>query len=387
MISPTRELASQIGDEAEKLLTFHRDMSVQVVFGGTKTARDVSRLKKRLPTVLVGTPGRLKDLLQSAVIRGKKFSKIMTRTPVIVLDETDQLLDLGFRREIQQIIGYLGLSKKRQTLLFSATVPPALKEIMRQTMKPDYVEVDCIRDGGTGEESTQTHIHVEQSHAIIPSVQQYVPTVIRVVKEAVRDGNGDSKVVVFFPTARMVSFFADLFNEVVKLPVLELHSKKSQGYRNRVSNQFREAESGILFTSDVSARGVDYPGVSHVVQFGMPSSREQYVHRLGRTGRAGASGKGWLVLGSVPKNRELIDLINSCVLDETDERMQELLERVQNGDSILVKSGEGAYQAFLGENPSCMYDMILQYVSAVNVSHLADTVYLAFSEKDTIWAK
>ena len=365
VISPTRELASQIGDEAEKLLSFHKGMSTQVVFGGTKTARDISRLNKRLPTILVATPGRYKDLLQTATVRGKKFSNIMKQTPIIVGDETDQLLDLGFRREIQQILNYMGSNRKRQTLLFSATVPPALKEIMRQTMKDNYVEVDCIKDDGNDNSNTasgETHAHIEQSHATISSMSQYVPSIIRVVKEAAKDDGGGNKVVVFFPTARMVSFFADLFNEVVGLPVLELHSKKSQGYRNRVSGQFREAESGILFTSDVSARGVDYPGVSHVVQFGMPSSREQYVHRLGRTGRGTAtSGKGWLVLGPfeslfleeltkipIPKNTKLIDLLNKTTLDETDDIMQSLLERVQNGDQVLNKSGEGAYQAFLG---------------------------------------
>ena len=380
VISPTRELATQIGEEATKLVSFHTHMSTQVVFGGTKTTRDISRLNTRLPTVLVATPGRLNDLLQTATVRGIKFANIMKQTPIIVLDETDQLLDLGFRREIQQILNYMGSSssssssstrqKKRQTLLFSATVPPALKEIMRQTMQEDYVEVDCIKDGngnGTGETSTETHIHIEQSHAIISSMSQYVPSIIRVVKEAANDGGGgggggdDTKVVVFFPTARMVSFFADLFNEVVRLPVMELHSKKSQGYRNRVSSQFREAKSGILFTSDVSARGVDYPGVTHVVQLGMPSSREQYIHRLGRTGRAGASGKGWLVLGpfesmfleeltkiTIPKNPQLIDLLNKSTLDETDDVMQSLMERVQNGDQVLNKSGEGSYQAFMG---------------------------------------
>ncbi len=359
VISPTRELATQIGDEAEKLLTFHKSLTVQVVFGGTKTARDVSRLNKRIPTVLVATPGRLKDLLQTASVGGTKFNKVMSQTPILVLDETDQLLDLGFRREIQQILNYLGSSRKRQTLLFSATVPNELKGIMQQTMEDDYVEVDCIRDGGQSTE--QTSIHVEQSHAIISSMTQYVPSIIRVVREAANDGDGDNKVVVFFPTARMVSFFADLFNEVVGLPVMELHSKKSQGYRNRVSNQFRECSSGILFTSDVSARGVDYPGVTHVVQFGMPSSKEQYIHRLGRTGRANASGKGWLILCSfeslfleeltkidIPKNPELIDILNKSTLDEADNVMQSLLERIQNGDQMLNKSGEGAYQAFLG---------------------------------------
>jgi len=363
VISPTRELAMQIGDEAEKLLTFHRSMSVQVVYGGTKVTRDISRLQKQLPTVIVATPGRLKDLLKTASVGGRRFSDIMSSTSVVVLDETDQLLDMGFRREIQEILKFLPRPEKRQTLLFSATIPKELKDIMAQTMKRDYVEVDCIRDGNDGEASTQTHIHVKQSHAVIPSMGQYVSSVVRVVKEAIKDGDTKkkNKIIVFFPTARMVSFFADIFNEVIKEPVMELHSKKSQGYRNRVSGEFREAASGLLFTSDVSARGVDYPGVSHVVQFGMPSSREQYIHRLGRTGRAGADGKGWLVLGpfeslfleelkgiEITKNMDLIDVLNTSTLDETDDSMQELLERVQNGDQILVKSGEGAYQAFLG---------------------------------------
>ncbi|KAL7438858.1 hypothetical protein ACHAXH_004969, partial [Discostella pseudostelligera] len=361
VISPTRELAMQIGNEAEKLLTYHKDMSVQVVFGGTKVDRDVSRLKKQLPTVLVATPGRLKDLLQSATVGGTKLSKIMSKVSVVVLDETDQLLDLGFRREIQAILKYLPRNNKRQTLLFSATLPPDLKEIMSQTMNDDYVEVDCIQDGNNGEESTQTHVHVQQSHAIIPSVDQYVSSVMRIVKEAVKDGHGKNKIVVFFPTARMVSFFADVFNEVVKLPVLELHSRKAQGYRNRVSAEFRAATSGILFTSDVSARGVDYPGVTHVVQFGMPSSREQYVHRLGRTGRAGAEGKGWLILGPfeslfleemtkihLPRNDALVDIMNASISDDTEELMQVIMDRIGRGDKMLMNSGEGAYQAFLG---------------------------------------
>ena len=99
VISPTRELAQQIGDEAEKLLTFHNDMSVQVVFGGTKVSRDAARLRKKLPTILVATPGRLQDLLESTKVGARKFSDIMSTTSVCVLDETDQLLDMGFRRE------------------------------------------------------------------------------------------------------------------------------------------------------------------------------------------------------------------------------------------------------------------------------------------------
>ena len=138
----------------------------------------------------MATPGRLKDLLQTATVGVTKLSKIMSRVSVVVLDETDQLLDLGFRREIQQILKFLPRNNNRQTLLFSATLPPALKDIMSQTMNNDYIEVDCIQDGDNGEESTQTHVHVQQSHAIIPSVGQYVASVVRIVQEAVKDGDG-----------------------------------------------------------------------------------------------------------------------------------------------------------------------------------------------------
>jgi len=250
----------QIGDEAEKLLTYHTDMTVQVVFGGTKVARDVSRLNKGLPTILVATPGRLQDLLETVKVGGRKFSDIMGTTPVVVLDETDQLLDMGFRREIKKILTYLPRNNKRQTLLFSATIPDELKQIMADTMKDDYIEVDCISDGAAT--AMHTNVRVKQSHALIHSMDQYMSSVVRVVREAIQDGDGNNKIVVFFPTARMVSFFADVFNETNEAAVLELHSKKTQGYRNRVSGQFRSASTGLLFTSDVSARGVDYPGVS-----------------------------------------------------------------------------------------------------------------------------
>jgi ATP-dependent RNA helicase MSS116 len=254
VISPTRELATQIAQVAESLVTFHHDLSVQVVYGGTKLGRDVNQLKKALPTILVATPGRLKDHLESTVINGRKFgADIMASTPVLVLDETDRLLDMGFRREIAQILTFLPRSQKRQTLLFSATIPPELKQIMAETMKPDFIEVDCINDG---DGATHTNARVQQSHVIIPSMDRYVSSVVEIVCLAMKDGGKDGKIVVFFPTAKMVSFFAALFSDGLDIPVMELHSKKSQGHRNKASAQFRSASSAVLFTSDVSARGM-----------------------------------------------------------------------------------------------------------------------------------
>ena len=118
-------------------------------------------------------------------------------------------------------------------------------------MRKDYIEVDCINDGDA---ATHTNEQVQQSHVIVPFQDRFVPSVVELVQLAMQQDD-NAKLVVFFPTARMVGFFAELFNVGLKIPVMELHSKKSQSNRNKVSDQFRKTKRGILFTSDVSARG------------------------------------------------------------------------------------------------------------------------------------
>mmetsp|Transcript_599 Transcript_599/g.841 ORF Transcript_599/g.841 Transcript_599/m.841 type:complete len:682 (-) Transcript_599:127-2172(-) len=363
VISPTRELATQIGDQAEKLLTYHPKLSCQVMFGGTNMKRDISRMNKQLPTILVATPGRLLDHLENTKLSGgKKFGyDIMRETSTLILDETDRLLDMGFKREIDKILKFLPKKENRQTLLFSATVPEELKKIMAENMRKDYIEVDCIGGDGSSEFTKEEHtnILVEQSHAILPSNDRYVVSVVEIVKNAMSDY--DHKLVVFFPTARLVGFFADFFNFGLGIEVVELHSKKSQGYRNKASDKFRNAKTGILFTSDVSARGVDYPNVSGVIQFGLPESRDQYIHRLGRTGRAGKTGQGLIVLSpfeaqflrelgeiDVKVNEEVTQMLNSPVDEEILNDCTAVFSRVRSGDAQLTQSAQQAYQAFLG---------------------------------------
>ena len=374
VISPTRELAIQIGDQAEKLLTFHRSFNVQVVYGGTKMSRDVTQLRKTLPTILVATPGRLLDHLESTLIGNQRFGQdIMCNTPVVVLDETDRLLDMGFRREIRKILKFLPpkSENRRQTLLFSATIPPELKSIMADTMKDDYIEVDCINDG---DGTSHTSANVQQSHVILPSMDRYVSSVVEIITKAMENkdhGSNNNKIVVFFTTARMVAYFSELFNNGLNINVLELHSKKTQGYRNRVSEEFRQATNGILFTSDVSARGVDYPGVTQVIQFGIPESKEQYIHRLGRTARAGTNGKGLLILApfeslflqelkqlDIPRNEELHQLLHEPLSNDIIDSLSTAFGyndpeagTSRKGSKVrksLRISAQGAYQAFLG---------------------------------------
>jgi len=437
IVSPTRELASQIGEQAKKILKYHApNASVQVMFGGTNMKTDVNRLSGRrgLPTVLVATPGRLLDHLRSTKLRDPNSNNIISfgkdimrrKCNILVLDETDRLLDMGFRNEIEKILEFLPTSNNnsqkeyssssgegRQTLLFSATIPKDLKSIMKKHMKSNYVEIDCVNDGDA---ASHTNESVQQTHIVLPTTSKsdIVTSVIDTVHYAVEshynqnfhddnatDNNDNDnsstttvvvppKIVVFFPTARLVQFYAEIFQEItggvsvnvvdhnndneyntnnnsnkkmksIKIQSWELHSKKSQGYRNRVSDEFRKATTGVLFTSDVSARGVDYPNVSHVIQFGMPESRDQYIHRLGRTGRAGMKGKGWLVLQdwespflnelkgvSIPINNKLQSRIIDGTEQEQDESdstntmVHELHRRVRGGDGVLSKSASAA---------------------------------------------
>ena len=141
-------------------------------------------------------------------------------------------------------------------------------------------------------EEENTHEHVPQ-HYLITSKQSQAPELLGLVQEATQEPN--YKVIVFFTTARLTQMYAELF-QAMGLAVLEIHSRRSQSQRNKVSDQFRDGTNMVLFTSDVTARGMDYPDVSAVIQVGQPADKAQYIHRLGRTARAGKQGCGVLVL-------------------------------------------------------------------------------------------
>ena len=319
--------------------------------------KDVRLFERQLPTILIATPGRLKDHLENTTLSsGRPFVDCMNGLQVLVLDEADQLLEMGFRPDITRIISYLPPIEKRQTLLFSATMPKDLKAVMAQAMKRDFVTVDCIHDKGA-----ETNIHVEQSHVVLPSMDRLLIGVVEVVLEAMRREPVNHKVIVFFSTAKLTAFYSDLFNKGMNIPVIEIHSRKSQTHRDRASENFRNSKRAVLFSSDVSARGVDYPDVTHVIQIGLPDNREQYIHRLGRTGRAGRAGKGWLVLA--PFERSFLKELKSvnCLEDSELKALfaaspnqaslnawNHCWKKINDGDRELVQSAEGAYRAMLG---------------------------------------
>jgi ATP-dependent RNA helicase MSS116 len=285
IISPTRELAFQITKEAESMLRFHKDTKVVSLVGGTNIKKDITNLKGRVQ-IVVATPGRLLDHLQNNGLAAR-----MVNLDVLILDEADQLLDMGFRPDIERILRLVDASSKsRQTLLFSATVPESVEEISRLALRPQYRFFDTV-----GADVDQTHLHVGQELIVTSQKDQLTALASILERETTQE---PYKVIVFFTTARMTGFCADFFrNANSGYEIVDIHSRKSQPQRAKASDAFRKAKNAILFSSDVSARGMDYPDVTFVLQVGL-TERSQYIHRLGRTARAGKEGKGALLVAT-----------------------------------------------------------------------------------------
>lgn len=337
-ISPTRELAQQIADEATVLLSHTNGAHAQVVFGGTPIRKDYTQLRsKGAPFLLVATPGRLLDHLTNPA---SGFKDALSSLSVLILDEADHLLDMGFRQEIEKVMRELPRNSPRQTLLFSATMPADVRSIAQLVLRPDYATIDCVGA------AKNTHEHVHQSVFVSPIESQLAVlafTLDQLVKTPA------FKIIVFFTTARLTQFFAEVFNHMGK-PVLEIHSRKSQGHRTKMSDRFRTQSNIVMFTSDVTARGLDYPDVTSVIQVGLPSDKNQYVHRIGRTARAGKVGNGVLLLADFERfflnQIKEIPIEVESVPSETLDQYQPLVEEAVRKLPNLTKGS--AYQSWLG---------------------------------------
>lgn len=265
IIAPTRELVQQIGDEAERLLKYlPKTWTVQSMYGGTQMRRDSIMWAKQKPAILVSTTGRLLDHIRDTRVKGRKFGDaILSDIPIVVLDETDRLVE-GFWKDTKTISSQLPRPEKRQTLLFSATLPKRAEKSFDQYLPDDYVKIDCVGNVASGERANS---QVKQFFLQLADMDDYVCTLISLLRSAMTENPQQFKLVVFFPTAKLARFFAEYLSVVMGIdPVWEIHSRMSQSSRSRVSSSFRSATSGILLTSDVSARGMDYPDVTCVIQ-------------------------------------------------------------------------------------------------------------------------
>ncbi|KAE8367159.1 P-loop containing nucleoside triphosphate hydrolase protein [Aspergillus caelatus] len=305
IISPTRELAEQIATEAKKIAS-GTGIVVQSAVGGTRKMEGLRRIQREGCHLLVGTPGRLKDILSDpeSGVEAPKLSSF-------VLDEADRLLDDGFAPEIFEIQRLLPdpMNVDRQTLMFSATVPKEVMSMVHQSMKPDFKIIQTVK-----EDEVPTHFAVPQKIVTLDGFQNSLPAILELAKNyqahMANDRNARPfKAIVYFNSTMQVNLAHQVFKKLLNNPddrrsghplnriyIMELHSRLTQNRRTLTSDFFRNSRSGILFSSDVTARGLDFPDVTHVIQVGAPRSRDTYIHRIGRTGRANKEGEGWLLL-------------------------------------------------------------------------------------------
>ena len=212
---------------------------------------------------------------------------------------------MGFRPDIDAITNFFPETPTRQTFLFSATVSPAIRQVAREVLDKDHLFIDVV-----SEDTSPVHAHIPQFYTVLPSAKEQLPHLFRAIVHDQLTNPGKSKIMIFLNTTKQTQLFATLLRELSQtlLPsrpqIYEIHSKRQQSSRTSASNAFRNDRSGaaILVTSDVSARGIDYPDVSRVIQVGSPKSTEQYVHRVGRTGRAGKGGRADLHLLPLEQN-------------------------------------------------------------------------------------
>jgi superfamily II DNA/RNA helicase len=263
VLSPTRELSGQILDSF-RAYGRHLRISSALVIGGVPMGRQVRDLMNGLD-VLVATPGRLLDLVRSNALR-------LNQVEVLVLDEADRMLDMGFIHDIRTIVAKL--PKERQTLLFSATMPREIADLAAQMLR-DPARVAVTPVASTVERVEQRVILTDR------------PAKPALLVEVLRDEQGQA--LVFTRTKHGADKVA---RHLAKsgIPAEAIHGNKSQNQRERVLNAFRAGKLKTLVATDIAARGIDVTGISHVINYDLPNIPESYVHRIGRTARAGAAG-------------------------------------------------------------------------------------------------
>jgi ATP-dependent RNA helicase DeaD len=284
IVTPTRELALQITNEIQKMIEHIEGINILAVYGGQDVESQLKKLKKNIH-IVIGTPGRLLDHIRRETV---DFSK----AAFLVLDEADQMLHIGFLDEVEEIIKQT--PKTRQTLLFSATMPDEIRKLAKRHMyKPENIQIEKTQAplANIKQIAISTFDRAKQND-LIESLRMYQPFLG----------------VIFCRTKRRVS----KLNDVLKANHFncdELHGDLSQAKREQVMKKFREAKIQYLIATDVAARGLDVEGVTHVFNYDMPLDTESYIHRIGRTGRAGNDGLAVTFYSA--KDKPLLDMIES----------------------------------------------------------------------------
>ena len=265
VLTPTRELANQITEEIKKFTTYERIRSL-AVYGGISLEGQIRGLRKDKPQIVVGTPGRVMDLIERGIL-------VLDFAKIAVLDEADEMLDMGFIDDVKSILSNLGEEKK--TWMFSATMPAPILSLIKTYLKdPAMVKV---------QKKTLSNESIEQKHFVV-RYPQMSEAVCRIL-DSLEDYYG----MIFCRTKVDAKTLADELNSR-GYPSDSLHGDMSQQQRDITMKNFKLKKIKMLVCTDVASRGIDVDNLTHVINYGLPQDIESYVHRIGRTGRAGQSG-------------------------------------------------------------------------------------------------
>lgn len=265
ILSPTRELAQQIDGKFRHFASGQKLRSVLVV-GGMNIGKQIAEIK-RGPQVIIGTPGRVMDLINRRVLR-------LSQVNTFILDEADRMCDMGFVGDIRKIASQL--PEERQTLCFSATMTKDVSSIVKEFMRePETVALS----------KNETAKHIYQDVIRVADRGQKADRLAEMLKESEFE-----KVIIFGETKFGVQRLADRLS-ASDIPSVAIHGNKSQSQRTRALDDFKRGKSRVLVATDVAARGIDVPNVTHVINYDLPKVYSDYIHRIGRTGRAGKRGK------------------------------------------------------------------------------------------------
>lgn len=339
VIVPTRELVVQVCESVE-LLTEFMDIRCVGIYGGTNIRTQQAAVYEGAD-LLVATPGRFMDIYMNGIIRTGQVK-------TVVVDEADRLMDLGFMPQLRSILDVI--PEKHQTLLFSATFSAAVSELAREFLRPESVRVE------TDAQATP----VEQVKQLCYDVPNGM-TKINLLKLLLSDRDEFSRVMIFTETKKNADRIVEMLADHWKGELSVLHSNKAQNSRLNALRAFREGKTRIMVSSDVAARGIDIQDVSHVINFDIPSVPEEYIHRIGRTARAGKEGTAISMV--TEKEAPLFEAIEAlmgkkvecCELPEQLEISEVLLdeEKVQTANIVYQKGGPkggGAFHARSAKN-------------------------------------
>ncbi len=264
ILAPTRELALQIAENTQSL-SVHTTIRHAVLFGGVSQQPQVNKLRAGVD-ILIATPGRLKDLMNQGLVSLKQVK-------YLVLDEADRMLDMGFIRDIKQIIQHIPAD--RQTLFFSATMPPDILKLAHTLLRnPVKIEVTPV---ATAAEQVMQYVYFSEK-------QQKPSLLLNLL------GSQASETVIVFTQMKHVADKLSRFLKKEGISADAIHGNKSQSQRQTALERFRCRQTRVLVATDIAARGIDVDKLGHVINYDLPKTAETYVHRIGRTGRAGSAG-------------------------------------------------------------------------------------------------